>query len=152
MGICGESLVRVGELNFFWIFIWIIYLFGFLVPFLEKFVKFSAFHFEFGQQERGRKLEIPGLIQGRREGVKGVTVSRGPDRKRGPGNHKNKRKTGWSKEILLFWGPNLQVFRALKLSGPRLSYLAYTKLNLQVERGPKTLVSRGSAGLTTSLD
>jgi hypothetical protein len=30
--------------------------------------------------------------QGRREGVKGVTVSRGPDLKKGPGNHENKRK------------------------------------------------------------
>jgi hypothetical protein len=30
--------------------------------------------------------------QGRREGVKGVTVSRGPDMKKGPKNHENKRK------------------------------------------------------------
>jgi hypothetical protein len=41
------------------------------------------------------------FLQGRREGVKGVTVSRGPDLKRGPGNHENKRKIGYSKEILL---------------------------------------------------
>ncbi len=32
--------------------------------------------------------------QGRREGVKGVTVSRGPALKRGPGDHENKRKLG----------------------------------------------------------
>jgi hypothetical protein len=31
-------------------------------------------------------------LQGRREGVKGVTVSRGPDLKMGPKNHENKRK------------------------------------------------------------
>jgi hypothetical protein len=34
------------------------------------------------------------LRQGRREGVKGVTVSWGPDLIRGPENHENKRKTG----------------------------------------------------------
>jgi hypothetical protein len=32
-------------------------------------------------------------MKGRREGVKGVTVSRGPVLKRGKGNHENKRKT-----------------------------------------------------------
>jgi hypothetical protein len=38
------------------------------------------------------------------------------DLKRGPGNHENKRKTGQSKEILLFWGPNLQASGVLKIS------------------------------------
>jgi hypothetical protein len=33
--------------------------------------------------------------------VKGVTVSRGPDLKRRPENLENKRKIGYSKEILL---------------------------------------------------
>jgi hypothetical protein len=44
----------------------------------------------------GIELENPKspYIQGHREGVKGVTVSWGPDLKRGPGNHENKRKTG----------------------------------------------------------
>jgi hypothetical protein len=37
--------------------------------------------------------------QGRREGVKGVTVSRGPGLKRGPENHENKRKIGNSKKF-----------------------------------------------------
>jgi hypothetical protein len=68
------------------------------------------------------------MFLGRREGVKGVTVSRGPDPKRGPGNLENKRKIGYSKEILLFWVP--------KLSGPRLAYSACTKGNLQVGRVP----------------
>ncbi len=40
----------------------------------------------------GPETLIP-LIQGRREGVKGVTVSRGPVIKRGPGEHGIKRKT-----------------------------------------------------------
>jgi hypothetical protein len=31
-------------------------------------------------------------MQGSREGVKGVTVSRGPGMKKGPGDHENKRK------------------------------------------------------------
>jgi hypothetical protein len=39
-------------------------------------------------------------MMARKEGVKGVTVSRGPGRKGGPGNHENKRKIGYSKEIL----------------------------------------------------
>jgi hypothetical protein len=45
-------------------------------------------------------------IQGRGEGVKGMTISRGPDVKRGPGNLENKRKIGYSNVILLFWAPN----------------------------------------------
>jgi hypothetical protein len=45
------------------------------------------------------------LDQGRREGVKGVTVSRGPDLKRGPGNHENNRKIGYSKENSFIMGP-----------------------------------------------
>jgi hypothetical protein len=32
------------------------------------------------------------FLQGRREGVKGVTVSRGLDLKMEPGNHENQRK------------------------------------------------------------
>jgi hypothetical protein len=43
-------------------------------------------------KKKTKNLNI--LKQARREGVKGVTVSRGPDRKRGPGNHENKRKIG----------------------------------------------------------
>ncbi len=75
-------------------------------------------------------------MQGRREGVKGVTVSRGPDLKRGAGNYKKKRKIGQSKEILLFWAPNLKASRAPKFSSPRPAYSAYTKVNLQLGRGP----------------
>jgi hypothetical protein len=40
----------------------------------------------------------------------------------GPGNLENKRKIGYSKEILLFWAPNLQASRAPKLSNPRVAY------------------------------
>jgi hypothetical protein len=59
--------------------------------------------------------ELSPKMQARREGVKGVTVSRGPGRKRGPENYENKRKIGLSKEIPLFWAPNLQASRATKL-------------------------------------
>jgi hypothetical protein len=56
---------------------------------------------------------LPSVSQGRRESVKGETVSGSPDLKMGPGNYEIKRKTGQSKEIFLFWGPNLQASRAL---------------------------------------
>jgi hypothetical protein len=83
--------------------------------------------------------------------VKGVTISRGPDVKRGPGNLENKRKIGYSNEILLFWAPNPQASRAPKFSGPKLAYSVCKKVILQVGRGPQTLVSRGPAGLSTPL-
>jgi hypothetical protein len=38
-----------------------------------------------------------------------MTDARGPGLKRGPGNHGNKRKIGYSKEIILFWALNLQL-------------------------------------------
>jgi hypothetical protein len=44
-------------------------------------------------------LQFSFLTQGRREGVKGV--------KMGPGNLENKKKIGYSKEILLFWRVSL---------------------------------------------
>jgi hypothetical protein len=52
-------------------------------------------------------INIAKPSQGRREGVKGVTVSQGPDLKMGPGDLENKRKIGYSKRILLFWAPKL---------------------------------------------
>jgi hypothetical protein len=50
--------------------------------------------------------KIYGFFQGRREGVKGVTVSRGPGLKRGPGNHGNKRKIMKYKKLFQF-GPQI---------------------------------------------
>jgi hypothetical protein len=45
--------------------------------------------------------------QARREGVKSVTVSRGPGRKKGPGNHENQgRREGG--EAVIFTGPRPQ--------------------------------------------
>jgi hypothetical protein len=41
-----------------------------------------------------RSISLIFFDQARREGVKGVTVSRGPGRKKGPGNHEVKRKKG----------------------------------------------------------
>jgi hypothetical protein len=38
------------------------------------------------------RTKSEGQNQARREDVKGVTVSRGPGRKMGPGNHESKRK------------------------------------------------------------
>ncbi len=90
-----------------------------------------------------------GGCQGRREGVKGVTVSRGPGLKRGPENNENLRKTGYSREILSLWTPNLQASRALKSSDHRLSYSAYTNSNQQVGRGP---VKIGFTGPGRALD
>jgi hypothetical protein len=69
-------------------------------------------------------------MQSRREGVKGVTVSRGPGLKKGPGDHKNKRKTELYLKVLSFRVPNTQAFRARKFSGPELAYSIYTKVNL----------------------
>jgi hypothetical protein len=46
-----------------------------------------------------------------------------------------KEKLGIQKN-LSFWASNLQASRALKLSGPRLVYSAYTKEHLRVGRGP----------------
>jgi hypothetical protein len=107
-----------------------------------------------GETRNARTFEPPIVrqTQGRREGVKDVTVSQNPDPERGPGNLENKRKIGFSKEILpggpkkvsifdpyyngirstryMFWAPNLQAYRAPKLSGPRLVYSVCKKVNL----------------------
>jgi hypothetical protein len=45
-----------------------------------------------GAGKFGNSIKITAKKQGRGEGVKGVTVSRGPALKSGPGNHENKRK------------------------------------------------------------
>ncbi len=69
------------------------------------FAQWAKFYIEFcvqGRRERGKFNKIifteaqdwmGAQKQGRREGVKGMTVSRGPVLKRGPGDHEIKRKT-----------------------------------------------------------
>ncbi len=48
--------------------------------------------------------------QGRREGVKGVSVSRGPNLKSGPGSLDNKRKIDLSERNYLILGPKFVGF------------------------------------------
>jgi hypothetical protein len=67
---------------------------GFLAQ-ISAFLGYFSFNFEFFGLKFGffsTPIELFSPNQGRREGVKGVTVSRGPGLKRGPGNQKNKRK------------------------------------------------------------
>ncbi len=88
-------------------------------------------------------------MQSRREGVKGVTVSRGPGLKRGPQITKTKEKWDNQKETFSFWALNLMASRAPKLSGPMLPYSVHLKGNLQVGRGP---VNIGFTGPGQALD
>jgi hypothetical protein len=81
--------------------------------------------------------------------VKGVTVSRGPVLKRGPGDHEIKRKNLIIFKKISFGAPNFQASRAPKFSGPKPAYLTYTEVNLHVWRGP---VHIGFTGPGRALD
>ncbi len=70
--------------------------------------------------------------QSRREGVKGVTVSRGPAFVRGPENIKKKIWPGpkfsffWAPNFLFFWAPNFLFFWApnFLFSGPQIFFFS----------------------------
>ncbi len=80
--------------------------------------------------------------QGRREGVKGLTVSRGPVLKRGPEITKSKEKLNIKKISHL--GPQISGFQ-----GPKPAYLTYTEVNSHVWRG---LLHIGFTGPGQALD
>ncbi len=86
-------------------------------------------------------------VQGLREGVKDVTVSRGPGLKRGPGNHENKRKIRKSERNFHILGPKFAGFQGpetLRPQGLPFTLSVHLKGNLQVGRGPVNIGFTGS--------
>ncbi len=69
------------------------------------------------------------FFQGRREGVKGVTVSRAPGLKK-----EARRSWNQKKNLIIFLknlsfgAPNFQASRAPKFSDPKPAYLTYTEV------------------------